>query len=246
MEAALDAAAPRTTSIRRLDPRSKIVLVLGALVVVLSEPPGALRPFAPYCAMTLALLAVARVPPPFLARRLAAVAPIVLAAAALLLLTAGDAAADRALSLVLRATIAVALVTVLVATERMSGILWGLSALGMPRLLCTLSAFMYRYALLLGDEAMRTERARISRTPAPLTPVPSLARAAGRLRTLGGQAALVFLRGWKRSRDVHNAMLARGFTGHFPAAPPGPLAVRDIVVVATALGAFVAVRLLWP
>jgi cobalt/nickel transport system permease protein len=239
MESSLGVVATGSSPLQRLDPRAKLLLVLGALVVVLSEPAGALRPYAPYYAMTLTLLIVARVPPGILARRLAAVAPIVLAAAGVLLVGGGSAAgADAAMSVVLRAFAAVALVTVLVATERMSGILWGLSALGMPRLFSTQSAFMYRFALLLGDEAMRTERARRSRSPGP--------GRNGRLRTLGGQAALVFLRGWKRSRAVYNAMLARGFTGHIPFAPPGSLGAADLAVVGIGLGAFMAVRLLWP
>jgi cobalt/nickel transport system permease protein len=233
------AGAGRPSLIGGLDPRAKLVLVLGSLLVVLSEPPGVVAPFGPYLALTAVLLLLARVPPLFLARRLAAVAPILLFAAALLWLAGGDGMGpDRALSLVLRGFAAVALVSVLVATERMSGILWGLSALGMPRLFCTLSAFMYRYALLLGDEAMRTDRARRSRTPDRIR--------AGRLRTLGGQAALVFLRGWKRSRAVYSAMLARGFSGHFPFPAPGPLPAGDVATVAATLLPFLAVRLLWP
>lgn len=231
--------ATPASPIARFDPRTKLVLVLGSLLVVLSEPVSSVRPFAPYFALIGALVVVARVPPVFLARRLAAVTPIVVFAAALLMLAGGEAAgADRALSLVLRAFAAVALVSVLVATERISGILWGMSALGMPRLFCTLSAFTYRYALLLGDEAMRTDRARRSRTPDRIR--------AGRLRTLGGQAALVFLRGWRRSRDVYNAMLARGFDGHFPFPAPGRLAPGEMLTAATTLAAFIAVRVFWP
>jgi cobalt/nickel transport system permease protein len=239
MGAASGPLAVCDSPLRRLDPRAKLLLVLGALLAVVSEPAGALRPFLPYYAMTAALLVVARVPPGFLARRLAAVAPLVGVAAALLLLAGGGAGGvEPALSLLLRAFAAVALVTLLVATERMSGILWGLSGLGMPPLFGTQSAFMYRYALLLGDEAMRTERARRSRTPGPLR--------TGRLRTLGGQAALVFLRGWKRSRAVYSAMLSRGFTGHFPFPPPGRLRTADLAMALAGVGAFVAVRLLWP
>jgi cobalt/nickel transport system permease protein len=248
--ATLAAAVPRASPIQRLDPRAKLLLVLGALLVVLSEPPGAVSPFAAYFALILSLLAVGRVSPRLLAWRVAAVAPIVVGAAALLLLAGGEAARpETALSMVLRAFAAVALATLLVATERMSGILWGLSALGMPRLFCTLSAFMYRYALLLADEAARIERARRSRTPGPLRAERAPERAQRyrvRIRTLGAQAALVFLRGWKRSQAVHAAMLARGFTGHFPFAPPGPLPTRHLAVVAAGLAAFLAIRLAWP
>jgi cobalt/nickel transport system permease protein len=238
IDAAAGPVAARDSTLLRLDPRAKLLLVLGALLLVMSEPPGALRPFAPYYAMTAALLVFARVPPAYLARRLAAIAPFVGVAAGLLLLANGAGGEGAALSLLLRAFVAVALVTLLMATERMSGVLWGLSALGMPRLFGTQSAFMYRYALLLADEAVRTDRARRSRTPGRLR--------AGRLRTLGGQAALVFLRGWKRSRSVYAAMLARGFTGHFPFAAPARLKATDLAVALGVLAAFAAVRLLWP
>jgi cobalt/nickel transport system permease protein len=238
MESSLGVVAAGSSPLQRLDPRAKLLLVLGALVVVLSEPAGALRPYAPYYAMTLTLLVVARVPPAILAKRWRRWRPSSWRPRRPTGGRGSAGGADAAMSVVLRAVAAVALVTVLVATERMSGILWGLSGLGMPRLFSTQSAFMYRFALLLGDEAMRTERARRSRSPGP--------GRNGRLRTLGGQAALVFLRGWKRSRAVYNAMLSRGFTGHIPFAPPGPLRAADLAVVATSLGAFMAVRLLWP
>ena len=225
------------TFFHRRDPRAKILLVTGSLLAVLSEPVGALRPFPAYYLLLGLLLLATRTPPSFLGRRLAAVAPLVLAAAALILLVGGGPG-DMALSLILRAFAAVALLTVLVATEETGEILWGMGALGMPRLFTTQSAFMLRFAHLLGQEAARTERARQSRTPGRLR--------AGRIRTLGQQAGLVFLRGWKRSQVVHQAMLARGFTGEFPVPARQRMAPADLALVFAGIGAFAAVRLLWP
>ncbi len=227
----------RETFLHRRDPRAKILLVTGALVAVLSEPVGVLRPFAAYYLLVAGLLLLARTPPGFLGRRLAAVAPLVLTAAALILL-AGGGSGETALSLLLRAFAAVALLTVLVSTEEIGEILWGMGALGMPRLFTTQSAFMLRFAHLLGQEATRTERARRSRTPGRLR--------AGRIRTLGQQAALVFLRGWKRSQVVHQAMLARGFTGSFPMPARRRMAPADLGLILAGLGAFAAVRIFWP
>lgn len=227
----------RETFLHRRDPRAKILLITGALVAVLSEPVGALRPFAAYYILVVVLLLAARTSPGFLGRRLAAVAPLVLAAAALILLTGGGSG-DLAISLLLRAFAAVALLTVLMATEEMGEILWGMGALGMPRLFITQSAFMLRFAHLLGQEATRTERARRSRTPGRLR--------TGRIRTLGQQAALVFLRGWKRSQVVHQAMLARGFTGEFPVPARGRMVPADLALILAGVGTFAAVRLWWP
>ena len=227
----------RETLFHRLDPRAKVLLVTGALVVVLSEPVGALPPFGPYYLLVIALLVATRTPPGFLVRRLAAVAPLVLTAAILILLVGGGSR-EMALSLVLRAFAAVALLTLLVATEETGEILWAMGALGMPRLFTTQSAFMLRFAHLLGQEVGRTDRARRSRTPGPLR--------AGRIKTYGQQAALVFLRGWKRSQVVHQAMLSRGFTGSFPVPPRERMAPADMAMVLAGLGLFTAVRLWWP
>lgn len=211
-------------------------MVTGILVVVLSEPRGAVSPFAAYYIMVAGLLLAARITPGRLGRRVAAVAPLVLTAAVLIVLADGGSG-DTALSVILRAFAAVALLTLLVDTEEIGGILWGLGALGMPRIFTTQSAFMLRFAHLLGQEAARTERARRSRTPGRLL--------AGRFRTLGQQAALVFLRGWRRSQRVYQAMLARGFTGSFPAPPRGRMGPADVVLVVCGVGAFAVVRLVW-
>jgi cobalt/nickel transport system permease protein len=105
-------------------------------------------------------------------------------------------------------------------------------------MLTTVAAFMYRYAFILGDEVIRTSRARSSRTPGRLR--------AGRIGTYGGQAAMVFLRGWHRSLRVYQAMQSRGFTG----ALPGPPALRagwtDLLFLVAVTGAFALVRGLWP
>lgn len=227
----------RQTFLHGLDPRAKILLVLGSLLAVLSEPVGSVKPFGAYYLLVTGLLLASRTPPAFLGKRLAAVAPLVLTAAALILFPGGGSL-DSAFSLLLRAFAAVALLTLLVATEDLGEILWGMGSLGMPSIFTTQSAFMIRFAHLLGQEATRTERARRSRTPGKLR--------TGRIRTMGQQAAVVFLRGWKRSQVVHQAMMARGFTGTFPAPPRPPLARADLAVALLAVGAFAVIRLFWP
>lgn len=225
------------TILHGLDPRAKILLILGSLVALLSEPAGSVKPFGAYYLLVTGLLVASRTPPAFLGKRLAAVAPLVLTASALILFPGGGSI-DTALSLLLRAFAAVALLTVLVATEEIGGILWGMGSLGMPPIFTTQSAFMLRFAQILGQEAARTERARRSRTPGKLR--------AGRIRTRGQQAALIFLRGWRRSQVVHQAMMARGFTGTFPAPSRARLASSDLALALVVLGAFAAVRLFWP
>ena len=219
----------------------KIVGVLLALLLVVSEPPGALSPFGAYALLTALLLALGRVPTVFVLRRLLLVAPIVLMAALFLVLEGGPALSGglgAGLSVGMKAFTAVALVTLLMATERFDRILSGLRSLGLPRMLTTLAAFMYRYAFILGDEVIRTGQARASRTPGALQ--------TGRIRTYGGQAGMVFLRGWRRSERVYQAMRSRGFTGVLPGLPAPALGWADLLFLAATAGGFGLVRGLWP
>lgn len=226
-------AGPRRGLVARLDPRAKLILSFGAALLVLSEPPGATRPFSVYSGLLLILLVGARLSPRWLVTRLAAVLPFVLLAAALILLT-GAGSAEVALSLVLRAVAAVLLLGLLIGTEPVDRILWAMGAVGLPGFLVTQAAFTLRFAAVLGDEAARTELARRARTPGPLR--------AGRVRTLGQQAALVFLRGWQRAGRVHQAMLARGFQGHIPAPTAAAIPGVDLMVALGVVLAFAAVR----
>lgn len=237
----LDRYSRRDSLIHRRDPRVKIVGVLLALLLVVSEPPGALSPFGVYALLTALLLALGRVPAGFVLKRLLLVAPIVLMAALFLVLEGGaalDGGLGAGLSMGMKAFTAVALVTLLLATERFHRILFGLRTLGMPRMLTTLAAFMYRYAFILGDEVIRTGQARASRTPGRLR--------AGRIRSYGGQAGMVFLRGWRRSRRVYQAMQARGFTGVLPGPEAPALGWADLLFLAAMAGGFALVRGLWP
>lgn len=235
----LDHHGDRDSPLHRRDPRVKIVGVLLAVLLVVSEPAGTLAPFAGYALLTVLLLALGRVPATFVLRRVLLVAPIVLTAALFLVLEGGaasDGGLGAGLSMGLKAFTAVAIVTLLTATERFHRILAGLRALGMPPMLTALAAFMYRYAFVLGDEVLRTGRARSSRTPGRLR--------AGRVRTYGSQAGTVFLRGWRRSRRVYQAMQSRGFTGTLPGAPPLAAGWTDLLFLALMTGGFSLVRVL--
>jgi cobalt/nickel transport system permease protein len=236
----LDRYSCQDSLIHRRDPRVKILGVLVALLLVVSEPPGTLSPFGAYALLTALLLALGRVPAVFVLRRLLLVAPIVVMAAFFLVLEGGtalDGGLGAGLSIGMKAFTAVALVTLLMATERFDRILSGLRSLGLPRMLTTLAAFMYRYAFILADEVTRTGQARASRTPGSLR--------TGRIRTYGAQAGMVFLRGWQRSQRVYQAMRSRGFTGVLPAPPAPPLGWAALLFLAATAAGFALIRGLW-
>lgn len=237
----VDPGAHTQSPLHPLDARAKIVAVAAALLLVVSEPPTAFAPFAGYGVLVATLCVAGRVPAGRLLVRLALAAPVVLGAALFLAVApagGGTGGPAVALSMVLKAATAVALATFLVSVERLRGILTGLGGLGLPAGLVAVAVYMYRYAILLGDEVLRTNRARLSRTPGRLV--------VGRVHVFGHQAAVVFLRGWRRARRVHQAMASRGFSGTLPGPPAERPGWADIGFAAAVVAAFAAVRLGWP
>jgi len=236
--------------IHRLDARARILALGGALVVVVSE--AGLRPVAwlLYAALLLLIIAAARIPVGFVVRRWLMASPFILLAGALMLaapLTAPSSAGPGAgvtlagprialaASVLLKATAAIVLLTLLTATGRFHRLLYGLRSLRVPGLLSTLLAFMYRYIYIMSDELQRTSRARASRTPGRIR--------SGRMRATAWQAGTVFVRGYDRSHRVYAAMRSRGFDGTFPQPVPPRFGWRDALAVTLVLGAFVAVRI---
>ncbi len=232
----LDRFSELDSPIHRLDPRVKIVALLAAILIVVSEPRGEVGAFWLYYMLAAILLAVSRIPLSFVMKRCLMVTPFILMAAGLMLLTGSGNSYDVAASIALKAFAAVILLTILTSTERFHRLLGGMRALKMPELLGTLSAFMYRYAFILSDEVMRTTRARQSRTPGRLK--------TGRFRAYGNQAATIFLRSWERSETVYNAMCSRGFTGRFPLANGFRFRIGDGLFLVLSITLFLAARIL--
>lgn len=180
-------------------------------------------------------------------RRCLIAAPFVVLASLLILLMGNAGPGGRsgaiaggsaplAAAVLLKGLLAIALLTLLTATERFHRLLHGLRALRLPRLLGILSAFMYRYVFILTDEMQRTARARAARTPGSLR--------VGRFRTYGNQAATVFVRGYDRSHRVYQAMCARGFTGRFPQMKPLRFRPADAAFLLLFTASFLAVRVI--
>jgi cobalt/nickel transport system permease protein len=203
--------------LHRLDPRSKLFGFTAALLIIVSEPRGELVPFLFYFALIAALLLISRVPVMFILRRCLNASPFILLAA--LLLPFSSFLSDReaglttdvwnfSLSVMLKALAAIILLVLLTSLDKFHRLLKGLRSAGFPAVFTVLAALMYRYIFILNDERLRTQMARLSRTPGRLR--------RGRFRVIGNQAAVIFLRSWERAHLVHQAMLARGFDGSFP------------------------------
>lgn len=210
---------PHDTVVHRLGAHCKLVAALAFVLLVVLTPARQVWAFVCYAALLLAVAALARVPPPVIARRMLVEVPFVLFAAAMPFLTPGDRVDVLGLSLSLpglwsawnvlaKATLGVVTSILLAATTDLRMMLVGLERLGMPTLLVQIMTFMVRYADVITDELRRMRIARTARgfEARDIRHVPVVARSAGAL----------FIRSYERGERVHLAMLSRGYAGRMP------------------------------
>lgn len=218
----LDQYSELDSLIHRLDPRTKALAMLAFVLVVMATPPTAWPAFALGTVLMAGLILIARLPPLYVLKRSAVVAPFVLMIALFLPFFEGGQVAgsynigwwrvsipyDRLLVLwnvVVKSWLSALSLILLSATTPFPRLLKGLQRLGVPRVMVMILSFMYRYLFVLVDEAMRMGRARESR---------GLGGSRVRqIRTLGNMIGTLFLRSYERGERVYQAMLARGFDG---------------------------------
>jgi cobalt/nickel transport system permease protein len=242
-------AGDRSSRAHRLDPRAKILGLLGLTVVAVSAPLERWPVYAACAAVLAAYAAVARVGPADLWRRVRVVLPlVVLAAVALPFVRSGGRAWElgpltvhedglRVLAAVAaKAAIGTTSAALLAATTTFPSVLRGLEALRVPRLLILIAAFMYRYLFVIAEEAGRMRAALLARGYRP--------RHALHAGPMGRVATALFLRTYARGERVYLAMLARGYRGAMPQLAPLAPGRADVVFVVAVLLAVLPPRLL--
>jgi cobalt/nickel transport system permease protein len=174
-------------------------LVLIALTVLI---PATIPGWLAFAFTFLALvIAVSRIPPMFLLKRLLLLAPFVLGVVALNAFRPEHRAQWP--WLMGRSTVCLLTVILVSNTTPFCEVLRVLRRIRMPALLITTMALMHRYLFVLVDEAQRMSRARASRTfiVGRRWQWPVLATVAGQL----------FIRASERAERIYAAMCARGF-----------------------------------
>ena len=236
----LENVPSRSSYLAKREARAKLLLVLGAIIAIASEPPGELSRFPVYVLLIAALVVAGKIGVRVLGVRLLAATPFLLAAATAPLLSSwmGDGLDVRGLglSLIFRAAAAITLLTVLLETTAADELLTAMRRLRAPSVVSAVVVLTYRYLFLLFEEWRRMGSARAC-------------RAAGRLNVpranfYAKQFALVFLRAWERAERVESAMEVRGFNGELPVRSRSPLTAGDWALAALGVSAFWAVRLL--
>ncbi len=221
-------------------------MVFSFIFIMVSEPPGYIEPFLFYGIVISLFLYFSRIPLRFILGRCLIVAPFIFMASLFYPLSSiigsdfqgfGSYTQEYriALSIFLKGMFAVILLTLLVSTERFHNLLLGLRKLKMPALLGTISALMYRYIFILTDEALKTSRARDSRTPGKLS--------MNRLKVYGNQSGMIFLRSMDRSQMIYNSMLSRGFNGEFTGLQEMAMNKKEVVFSVLVILILLAVRI---
>jgi len=222
--------------LHRRDPRAKL-FALAVFLVTLATARRNLVILAPLLFLLLAAgLLRARIPLGSALVRAGVVFTFTVPFAIISYLT-GDPA--RASSMLLKSYLSALAVLLLVSTTPVPALLRGFEAVGAPRFLLMVAQFLYRYLFVISEEAQHMRKAALARGA---TARATLARHA-KFQAAAGAVGALFARSYGRAEDIHRAMLARGFSGRFPAATPLRFARADAFFAALAAVAPVLARL---
>jgi cobalt/nickel transport system permease protein len=204
------------SAVHRARPHVKLVVLLAFVLVVVATPADAHVLFAGYLLVLVGVVAVSRVPPTYLLRRMVVEVPFLVFAALLPFVAHGPRVEVLGLSvsepglvaaggLAAKGTLGVLASLTLAATTEPRDVLRGLETLRLPAQLVQILGFMIRYLDVVGAELGRMRVALASRGYDGRDPRhwPVLARTVGAL----------FIRSYERGERVHLAMLSRGYDG---------------------------------
>ncbi|MES1257979.1 MAG: energy-coupling factor transporter transmembrane component T, partial [Acidobacteriota bacterium] len=207
---------------------AKILAALTLLVCIATLTPHTMYCCAAYLLILAGAVAMAKLPVARVLLGAAAVLPFALCFAAVSVVSGQP---DRAAMLLVRGYLSSLTALLLIATTPMPDLLAGLESLRAPRFLLQVMQFLYRYLIVLIEEASAMRDAAASRAGT----VRALA-----LRQAAGAAGVLFVRSYGRAEAIHRAMMARGFEGHIPVFRSIPFRAADgafaIFAAALAIG----------
>ncbi len=210
---------PGTSVVHRLAPQAKLVGVVVFVVLVAVTPRRAVGVLLADAAVLTVVVVAARIPIRVVVGRLSVVLPFLAVAAFVPFVAGGERADVLGLSLSVeglwatwnitaKASLGATASIVLSATTPVPDLLLGLTRLRLPAALVSIVAFMFRYLDLLLDQLRRMRVAMVARCHDP--------RWFWQARPIASSAGVLFVRSYERGERIHDAMLARGFTGTMP------------------------------
>lgn len=213
----LDQLATGDTAIHRLDPRAKLLVTLLFSLAVVSFGKYELSALVPFFIFPVAMVALARLPVGYMAKKIAILCPFVMIAGAFnpildreIVLQLGPLHLSGGwvsfASIFIRSMLTVSAAVILFSVTGFPALCKGMEKLGMPPAFAVQLLFLYRYIFVLTEEGGRVSRARELR---------ARGNSGLGMKTHGSLLGNLLLRTWFRAERIHMAMLARGFNGEF-------------------------------
>ncbi|WP_409484503.1 cobalt ECF transporter T component CbiQ [Arsenicicoccus dermatophilus] len=238
---------PGDSLVHRLPAQVKVVALVALTMVVVTTPAGGWPVLAADALLLAGVVALARLPWGHVLRRLLVEAPFVVFALVTPFVATGPRVAVLGLSLsrpgllaggtlLAKATLGVLAAVILASTTSPREIVAGLDRLRLPATFVAILSFMVRYLAVVSADLHRMRVARESRGCA--------GGRAGHLVAVAGGAGALFVRSYERGERVHQAMLARGYTGRLPSASSARAATAGEWLHGLALPAAAAIPLL--
>jgi cobalt/nickel transport system permease protein len=218
------------TVLHRRHAAAKILATIVLLICIGTLTHGMAATCGMYLALLLIAASAARLPLAAVLVRAAVVLPFALCFAVVSAL-GGDPV--RAVLLVVRGYLSSLAALLLISTTPMPALIMGLEWLRAPRFLLLVMQFLYRYLIVLMNEANAMRLAQLTR--------------AGSLRMLqlrhaAAMASVLFARSFARAQAIHQAMLARGFEGRLPSFVQLAFGPSDAAFLAAAAVLMIGVR----
>ncbi len=225
----------RASGLHARDARVKLAATLVVLLLIGTTVPSHPLAFAAEFVLLMAALLVSRLPIAGALMRAGAVLPFS-AIFALVSWLAGDPA--KAAALVIRGYMSALAVLLLVSTTPLPDLLRALSWFHVPRLIILITQFLYRYLFVLSEQAQHMRLAAASRAGGRRAG----SGLASRFRAAAGALSVLFARSYARADGIHRAMIARGFSGEFPASALNPVRLMDFLFLGLTISAAVLIR----
>ena len=197
----IDRYSTISSPIHRVPLPVKLIVTLAILLSTVMVARSAGIYFVAAIVSLTVVAVVSRIPPLFLVKRLLFLEVFVLGVAGLTLLQPNGVEAFA--NVLIRSTICLFTIVLFSNTTRFADLLQSLRRWGIPDLMITILALMYRYIFVLVDEMERMQRARSSRM--------FVEKGWARWKSLSTVIAQSFLRSTERAERIYAAMLARGW-----------------------------------
>ena len=240
-------AATQASLTQAVEPRALLFIWAVYIVVLLSVPKYDITGVVALAAFPVFVILSGRLPIGAIAIRVALLSPFVLIMAAAnpyfdrapLLTVHGVTVSSGMVSaavIVGKGILSIAAILTLVYCVSFYRLCAALRDLRVPEVFVTQVILLYRYSLLLVDEAMALQKARNLR---------SFGRRGKDVFTTAKLIGSLLIRTVERANRIHKAMLARGFDGTMHHSASTRLRVNDIVLSGALVVSFLGIRLIF-